>query len=457
MSSIESNNQACPRPDGGQDKARAQRRLFLIIFCVFVMDALFLVGLFVGWVLLTPSGGGWLVRTAVEGALDPEVFEMGPVQGSLSAAFDMTDIVFADQKILPADSRLVIKRLRLDGDLLNWRGSQLHLEQGRLFLPSSDPILFEAELNNGVWEAFLYGRRVDLEDLLNWPVVSSEQQTPATADVRGTLNDLDVTVKGPWEEVVLEFNATLQRLVSETPPMSIEEAPVQGRCVFVLETPLRIKQTQCRMTISKGRLKVRHLSFDVMPSRIHYNSVTQMMDLSIQLRTVAAGHNIVVTVTGSPDHPQLGLSSDPPQSRAQILSLLALGGTLEGSDNEGEGRRLALDISRLFLLGPRGAALFKKLGLSSATVSWSQNERGVQLEKRVGSRVELKYGLKQQNPGTSSQTTQTRSSQEVGAEVDVGQGVAVEIKQRRPLLIEDTQKDNERTEGEVLLKFKKSF
>jgi outer membrane protein insertion porin family len=117
---------------------------------------------------------------------------------------------------------------------------------------------------------------------------------------------------------------------------------------------------------------------------------------------LASDYEVTVRLVGSLERPGLQMSSDPPLSEGQIVSLIATGRTDGGS----AALRLAVGGQAAMLLAGRLTRRLRDLGLDEVSIQpelvarEGQNETGARFTfaKRLSSRLELVYSLSLQDP-----------------------------------------------------------
>ncbi|MGC8724388.1 MAG: translocation/assembly module TamB domain-containing protein [Acidobacteriota bacterium] len=151
-----------------------------------------------------------------------------------------------------------------------------------------------------------------------------------------------------------------------------------------------------RLNLQQGRYLFEGKKFTIQESSLNFDGTTSLVPyLDITALYKAGSTDITVHITGSPSHPNLTLTSDPPMEKADILATLLFGRPL-GDLNAGERSswsNAAAGMAVQYQAAPLLEALRGKLGLDTLTVGASSTGQGTEVgfSKYLGDRTVLEY------------------------------------------------------------------
>jgi len=151
-----------------------------------------------------------------------------------------------------------------------------------------------------------------------------------------------------------------------------------------------------RLNLQQGRYLFEGKKFTIQESSLNFDGTTSLVPyLDITALYKAGSTDITVHITGSPSHPNLTLTSDPPMEKADILATLLFGRPL-GDLNAGERSSwssAAAGMAAQYQAAPLLEALRGKLGLDTLTVGTASDGQGTEVgfSKYLGDRTVLEY------------------------------------------------------------------
>ncbi len=326
-----------------------------------------------------------LILTDLDPALPPDIDLEGFASFSLKAAgeagnprFDgyfktrnMTLAVASDLSVSPSVD------LKFGGDLAipSVKGD-IVIERALLVLPERKESLLEDAGESALWEAADSFRIA--HDTLQ---AGSSMKTREPVETAGKRKmDLDVTITIPnsfrveSKRLNLELEGTLHvRQQGDKPVITGELKPMQGRLVFM------------------GRY------FEIQQGSVFFYGGDEMnpsFDLILTARVTE--YDININLTGTAVKPQIELTSNPPLSESDIMSLLLFGqvmDSLNGSQSDLLQQRTA-EVLMIYGASKLEGEMKKRLGVDMFTFQQSTrdpNKTALALGKYLNSRTMLKY------------------------------------------------------------------
>jgi outer membrane protein insertion porin family len=135
-----------------------------------------------------------------------------------------------------------------------------------------------------------------------------------------------------------------------------------------------------------GKITFSGNTYEIETGRIDFVNPNRIVpNLNLKAATSIGGYEIQLTVTGAPDNLQVGLSSDPPLSQTDIISLLSAGVLLQNvsSTSAGGVKNQALSYLEQALMGQVGKTVATGLGLETLTLDTSLAAPEVSPEARI--------------------------------------------------------------------------
>ncbi len=355
--------------------------------------------------------------------------------GSLTEGFSLYEAEATDITRLPAGSVLAVQRVDMSDlprtSIRNFKQAGVKVNNGRLRLPHSEPILFYGKYLNGNIDAHFYSRIVDPEEIL--------EMFPNPQHVRagtGTVSDINLHVIG----AVLEPEATGNFLVDKLTRRGFTMA----HCPVVFTVRLkdfgRDFKVYGELMFEGGVVSAKQTAIALEPSTIEFSGNPKVPIFNVKGVSVVQGTRIHIALTGNRFVPDLKLTASPPASEGRLLAMLATGeswGGAEAAVREGQiAPDLAKDFIDYFIFGGLGSKLARSLGISDVSLLYDPETNRMGVSTTIADRVEVTYETEQPKPNQASTTASTTEQQapgtyKVGAGYKITEGTTVKIEGER--------------------------
>ncbi len=167
-----------------------------------------------------------------------------------------------------------------------------------------------------------------------------------------------------------------------------------------------------RAVVDDGTITFKKAEFEVSEGTIDFiNPYKIEPEITLEGKTVISSWTITLSVSGTPDNLDVSFSSDPEESDADILSLIAFGKTTQemGTD-QGDGQTLPAGAIAEMLADPLGKKIKQTTGLSEVDISMAENDNGntgvtVSLGADLSRQMSVSYGMEISDGETVQQVT----------------------------------------------------
>lgn len=419
---------------------------FLSMAIVFLLVVSFAL---VYYLFFTTSGSSLVVKRVLTSYLKPEKVEIQKTKGNFSETLLFENIECINLKGLPQKSAIKIQKLKASFTSFNPSGLNLEVENGRLKLADSEPILFYGSLKNSFFDLNLYARQMQLKEFLDLFI---ENKTPG--DISGRISELDIYVKGPSLKpeltgtfLIEEFSRNGFSIDSCPASFSVSVEDLKGSPKVFGEVVLH------NGTVSGPKTAIIKLQ----RSRILFSGNPQMPALDIKGISLVEGTKIEIVLQGTMDKPKLRLGSWPPMSEERLLFMLTTGKSWEGAEMSlSQGRvsaELVRDFLDYFVFSGSGDRIAQSLGIDSVSLQYDNQTKGFGVKKAISEKLKASYATEQRSQSEEGESTTTH---QLGGEYKVTEAISVEAE--KELKQDNTAQQKELpTDDKVILKYKKEF
>jgi len=316
----------------------------------------------------------------------------------------------------PSGSVLKIQRLFINLTRLSADGLVVEIENGRLFLPNSEPILFSGTIHQGQIDFNLYTKNMDLnqlEELLSFGNMLKF--------FKGSLTAVDLYARGALRSPHLTGQLTVERLTRGG--FSLTGCPVN------VDVLLSRKGAEWEgvgsLSTTEGRISSPRTTVQLAESKILFKKHLSQPSFAITGQAKVEKTLIRVVARGTVDQPELHLTSEPPLPQGQLIVMLASGREWKGTTAALEKGEVAPDMAKefidYFLLGGQGTAIAQQLGISDVSLKLDKDTKGVVVKKEVFENVEIGYGVEQ----VKLTPLQDQVKQTIGGQLQVTDQISV--------------------------------
>ncbi|MBN1913477.1 MAG: translocation/assembly module TamB domain-containing protein [Candidatus Omnitrophica bacterium] len=416
--------------------------LYLILPIFLILTAYYL--------FFTAAGATSIIKLFLSRYIAPESLSFSRAQGSIAQAVSYENIVLDSLDFLPGGSVLKVQKLKISFSSLSLSSLELDINNARLVMPNFDTVLFYGSLKQGDLDINVYSKSISAAEILNLFIKDDKAQK-----ISGVIADFDAYIKGRLSEPQLkgEFN--------------IIELSRNG--FSLLNTPvifdLRLKDIDKGLKVSGPVLlkggnvsATKIIPVDLKESRIIFDGLPQSPILDLAGRSVVEQVKIDINLSGTPQKPELKLSSEPPHPEKILLLMLLTGKSwksTEGMFSQGQlSADLAKDFIDYFFFAGAGARLAQGLGINDLSLILEKDKKGIGFKKAISDKVDASYAVEQDK----TKKEEAGLTQKVGTEYKITDSIS--IKAEKDLKQEDKSKeaqDKQKADDKVMINIKKKF
>lgn len=427
------------------------RKKPLLIFVAVITGVIFLLSAALFYLVGTTKGSQFLTRFGLSRYVEPEEINIQETKGSLLRGITFKNIEFRDVKGFPPGSIIKIQTLEVVVTSLGLEGITAKVTNGRLKLPSSDPILFYGKYEQGLLNLNVYTKRADVRAILD-----AFPEGDALKKLSGTVSDFDVYIKGTLFQPMIKGMFTVETLYRKG--FSMKDCPV------VFEVNLKDIKDNLKVygeiTLKKGTVSGRKTAkVELRESKIFFSGNPTIPSLDVKGTSYVEKTTINIVLRGTMEAPEIKLTSEPPKTETQLLLMLATGRSWKSAEGTLRTGKLSPDIVSdfvdYFVFAGRGSKVAQHLGVSELSLIYDEQKKGIAVKKTLSDKVEASYGIEQaQQKKEQKATTTHKVGGEVKATESISVGVEREVQQDES---KDTQGTELQTKDKIYLKYKKEF
>lgn len=424
---------------------RSKKKLGFLIFIIVI-----LVGLIVAvWtVLFTRVGAAYVVKKISSSFSDKKEVVWQKNEGSFIGGMVYEDVELEDIDIMPKPNKLKIQKVSVKIKALSLNSISVSLENARLILPGADPVLAYGSLVQGSLDLNVYSKSISTGEIEN--LVSSIDLKQVT----GELSDVDLRVKGTLSEPDFEGGFVIDKLSKNG--FSLENST--GTLSLTMKEEKGLQGLFGNIILQNGTISGQKTAVILLgDSKIIFSGDPQKPGLDIKGTSQVSNIKIQIALKGTFDNPDLQLRSDPPMEKNRILLALATNKTWKNTEDVLNKGALSMDIAKdfidYFVFGGHSNKFAKRFGLTSLSVKYDGEAKGVAVTKKLFDNLDGKYEVEE----TKSNDSQVDISQKVGGDVKITDRLSLEANKVFKQKYIDDQQDIKTTDDQLLLKYKKSF
>ena len=402
----------------------------------------------------TTWGAKFLTKMSLDHFWDDQDIVIEEISGAVNDQVYYKDIEVRDLPYLPAGAILRIKTASVSFTALNMDGVNARIDQARLFLPFSDPVVIHGEILSGLLSLNIFSNYVSFKD-----AGSLSLDNVFLRSMEGDIGPVDIFGSGSLSRPRLTGKIFVQKLANRMARMK------DSHVSFDLEFPHALSGVpgvSGIVRIHDGTISARKTAeIQLEESVIRFSQETDNPELDIKGRAVVGGANIKLLCSGTLKQPEITLSSTPPLPEQQLLVMLVTGKDWTGTASDLNSGRITTDTAKdfidYFVLGGTGNQLAKKLGIKDFSVTLEKETQGLGITKSISENIDATYAVEQ----TKTTPGEEMTKQKVGGEVKVNDKISVGAERQfiNELSQPETSSQNPQTQttDKIFIKYKTNF
>ncbi|MFC1590250.1 translocation/assembly module TamB domain-containing protein [Candidatus Omnitrophota bacterium] len=418
--------------------------VFIIVFTVFAISICT-----AGYFLFSTKGSGLVAKRLFAKYFGPGSVAFKKVDGNFARGLSFRELQVENLQYMPAGSIIRIQKLGISFTAFGIEGLRVSVENGRLRMPDSDPMLFYGDVKNSNFTFNMYSKRVGVRQILS--LFSGNQ---SLKKVSGSMSDVDILLKGTVEEPLITGSFIVEELTRNG--FLLTNSP--GSFSIDIKDMKKATAIEGTLTLKSGSLKgPKTAVINLKESMLVFSGDPKLPTLNIEGTSTVEDVTINIMVKGTFDSPEIKLRSDPSMPEERIMFMLATGKRWGGADESmKQGKitpELACDFIDYFVFSGSSGKFAERFGISEVALKYDDMSRGVSAKKKISKETTVSYGVEQSRSEKEKPSTHT-----VGGEYKLTENLSVEGKKDIKQKDEDEQVSEEsKTNSEVLLKYKKKF
>ena len=402
------------------------------------------------FLVYTTPGSKFVADQMISEFVDHRDLAYKNLEGNLGSGMTFENLEIRDIKNLPAGTTLKIQRLFVNLTSFGLNGVTVEIENLRLNLPSSDPVIISGTFKEQQLDFNIFSKGISVTEVLSY-LPDLKKLVPAKGDV----NDIDLFVTGNYLEPIVKGSFVIEKFVYGG--FLLTDAP--------LNFDVQLKDIQGDVKIygsaylEKGELQTKRVLVKLGKGDLSFSGPWNKPRINLKGDSKVEKTKISIGLKGTIEEPELTLTSEPSYSREKLMIMLATGKSwqsVEDSvDNGLNATALTKDFIDYFFFAGQSNQFAKKFGISEFSVTLDENKKGIAAKKEITDKLEVSYGVEQ----TTIEGQVGGVSRMLGGEVKVNDQLSVGVeresnKTQSNELFEDQINENN---DKVMLKYKKSF
>ena len=405
------------------------------------------------WALLsTTAGSKLIIHQAISRVAPHQPGSQEIVMGNIMAGITLENFELNSIKGLPEGSSLRIQKLYINGNKFFSEGLVVDIDNARLRIKSSDPLVLNGTLRNQELNFNLYGPGVGINEIkgfaeLDWLKPYS-----------GTILNLDFNISGTIERPRVTGSVLVEELHREA--ISLFQMPLT--CDLEIHDIGGDIQLFGSVATREGWLQSRRTKVLLKESKVTFNGDPLKMQLNLRGESKIENVQIAIRITGTKDNPEINLSSEPSLPKDALMIMLATGKRWESLENSLAGQTLSPEIASdfidFFFFNGQGNKFAQRFGLKDIHVTYTQEKQGVGVTKAVTSKVDVGYGVEKMN---ATQQNTSVTTQTIEGQYKLTDNVSLELERKLESQGQTNSLENDldkvQSEDTIMLKFRTKF
>jgi len=423
---------------------------YKIVWC-----AVLLIGLTVGagYYLVSTSRGA---RIVVDKGLE-QIFENGEsdfeqVKGSLLDGLVIDNLELKNIPKLPEGSVIRIQRITAHLTGLNVKALTVNVQNTRVVLPDSDPVVISGHLKDGLMDFNIYSQGFTVTELKEY-----FPDLKALIPLKGEASGVDLYISGDYREPNIKGNLIIENFMYKgfiltQSPLSID---VQLKDID------KDVQIYGLVKLEKGSFQTtKKVLVKLTPSVFKFSGLWSDPELNLHGVSKVGKTTIQIAIKGHLPEPDINLTSEPPASKEKLMIMLATGKSWESFDRALDGTLTSGDLTKdfidYFIFAGRGNQFAQRYGVSEFSITFEETRQGISAKKELGDKIEVGYEA-ERVIDRSREGVET--TQKLGGEYKVNENVSVGLEREIKQEFLDGLSDEVRDEAEdtIFIEYKKKF
>ncbi|MBU1061457.1 MAG: translocation/assembly module TamB domain-containing protein [Candidatus Omnitrophica bacterium] len=397
--------------------------------------------------LFTTRGIGLITKLLISRYAQSEKVEIEKINGTISQTLSFHEIGINNLRYFPSGSFVEIKKLDIDMNPFSPEGIYAGVQNGKIKIPDSEPVLFQGVYKDGSLDFNVYSKSIDV-----YPFINLFDRNKALKKINGIVNDIDVFVKGTLHEPRFTGEFQIESLSRDV--FSLTESSVS----FDLRTQDMRQYIKLygEVFLNSGYIKGHKTAvIRVSDSKIVFNGNPKLPSFDLQGIAKVDNINIKIILKGNMERPDLRLSSEPSLAKERLLLMLATNKSWNITEEALAKGQMSVELVRdfmdYFLFSGSGGKLANFFRSTGITVQFDDKTKtkGVGVKKDISGKTELNYAIEEKQDAATTQ--------KLKAEHKVSESVSLEAGKELKQGSTKESRDNITTNDSVLLKYKKAF
>jgi len=402
--------------------------------------------------LFTTAGSKVIVTTLISKYTDEENLIFENVAGTIARGVTFKNIEIKNIKELPNETKLKIQQLFIKLKDYNYRNIFVKIENARLKLPASEPIIITGSLQRQMFDVNIYSNGFTVNE-----IVSYLPDLKKLIPIKGEVTGIDLYIKGHYFEPRVVGDLQISKF--DYKGFTLTECP--------LYVDIKLKEIQNDVQLS-GTVNIRDGNLQSQKSMIkqikgsinfsgHWNQISFNLSGKVKIEKV----NIEIGLKGYLDKPELSLSSEPSFSRQKLMVMLATGKSWQSIENTMDtgvisSTEMTKDFIDYYFFAGKTNKFAELLGIHDVSVKFDKDTKGIEAKKGITDKLDIGYGIEQQSNGQQEKTTKQKIQGEYKLTNKLSVGVEKGVKKTQSLDNLDPARDTVE-DDKVYFKYKKSF
>jgi hypothetical protein len=364
----------------------------------------------------------------------------------------VSGIVFDKIRILPEGTVVKAQTVNFSVDTADVKKVDVEMFNGIIKMPVSDTVICSGTYRSGTLDINLYSKKIDLSEIFYF----FRDNDPYLRNIRGTLEDIDVNIRGTADELLFAGGSRISELSRDDVELSGSDMLFS----MIVRDPGKSPLIVGDIGLEGGDLVAKKIPVSVGSGKITFNGPPGKFTYNFSGTSMADEVKINIKAWGSKERPEFELTSAPPMPKDRLLLMLFTQKSWTAADEAVGQGKAAEGVSKdlvgyLFSLGGEGG-IAKGVGIKDVSVQYDEEKQGVNARSAISGNVDITYGVGQRKDPVSNATA---TKYTVGSEYKINENLSVgaekEIDQQE--FSKDSSKSGVEDEKKVYVKIKQDF